>query len=66
MEASAGYDRRALSNYKNGLSPYINVADAQMSYLENVNTLIVAKGQALSSLISLYKALGYGQADTEY
>ncbi len=66
VEASAGYDRRALSNYKNGLSPYINVADAQMSYLENVNTLIVAKGQALSSLISLYKALGYGQADTEY
>lgn len=65
VEASAGYDQRALSNYKNGLSPYINVADAQMSYLENMNTLIVAKGKALSALIELYKALGGGYLEPQ-
>ena len=60
VAASENYDRLSLDNYKQGLSPYINVADAQMSYLENINTLIVAKGDALTSLIDLYKALGGG------
>lgn len=59
-EASEKYDTLALDNYKNGLSPFINVADAQMSYLENVNALIVAKGNALQALVTLYKALGGG------
>ena len=60
VKASEHYDRLSLDNYKQGLSPYINVADAQMSYLENINSLIVAKGDALTSLINLYKALGGG------
>jgi outer membrane protein TolC len=51
------YNERSVENYKSGLSPFINVADAQMSYLENVNSLIVAKGQALTALINYYKAI---------
>ena len=63
--AAKEYDFRALDNYKNGLSPYINVANAQMSYLEDMNTLIVAKGNALNALVSLYKAIGGGWTDEE-
>jgi NodT family efflux transporter outer membrane factor (OMF) lipoprotein len=51
------YNKRSVENYKSGLSPFINVADAQMTYLENVNSLIVAKGQALTALINYYKAI---------
>lgn len=65
VNAGAGYADRAFENYKSGLSPYINVADAQMTYLENMNTLISAKGQALNALIDLYKALGGGWSDSE-
>lgn len=60
VKATKNYDTRALDNYKNGLSPYINVANAQMSFLEAVNNLIVAKGNALGDLVTLYKALGGG------
>lgn len=59
-EASKSYDERALSNYRSGLSSFIYVADAQMSYLQNMNSLITAKGNALNALIVLYKALGGG------
>lgn len=65
VSASRDYDRRSLENYKSGLSSYINVANAQVSYLENQNTLIATQGQALVSLINLYKALGGGWSDTE-
>lgn len=65
VNAGAGYADRAFENYRSGLSPYINVADAQMTYLENMNTLISAKGQALDALIDLYKALGGGWNDSE-
>lgn len=60
VDAAKQYDIRSLENYKSGLAPYINVANAQMSFLEDINTLIVAKGNALSALINLYKALGGG------
>jgi outer membrane protein TolC len=51
------YNQRSVDNYKNGLSPFINVADAQMTYLENMNSLIVAQGNALTALINYYKAI---------
>lgn len=60
VKSSGDYDKRAIDNYKNGLTPFINVAQAQMSYLENMNTLISAQGNALTSLIDLYRALGGG------
>lgn len=59
-EASENYDNRAVSNYKSGLSPFINVADAQTAWLQNMNSLISARGNALTALIVLYKALGGG------
>lgn len=46
--------------YKRGLAQFSNVVDAQMSLLENQNSLIMAQGQALTSLITLYEALGGG------
>lgn len=50
----------ALDRYKQGLDAFINVADAQMTVLTYANELVAARGSALSSLISLYKALGGG------
>lgn len=44
--------------YKSGESGFTNVADAQISYLSNTNSLISARATALLDLIGLYKALG--------
>lgn len=60
VQSSRDYDTLSIDQYKNGLAAFINVADAQMSYLSYQNTLIEAQGQALTSLIDLYKALGGG------
>ncbi|MCM1504976.1 MAG: TolC family protein [Muribaculum sp.] len=46
--------------YKRGLSPFNNVVSAQMSLLEYQNNLISSKANALTSLITLYEALGGG------
>lgn len=51
---------KAVDLYKSGNSGFTNVADAQMSYLTYSNQLIAAKGTAITSLITLYKALGGG------
>ncbi len=50
----------AIDLYKLDLSAFTNVVDAQMTYLANQNTLITARHNALTSLISIYKALGGG------
>ena len=44
--------------YKQGLTPFTNVVDAQINTLTYANSLIAAKGEALVALINLYKALG--------
>ena len=46
--------------YRSTLTPFSNVVDAQMNLLTYQNDAIVAKGNALTSLISLYQALGGG------
>ncbi len=46
--------------YKQGLNPFSDVADAQMSYLANVNDLLTAKAKALTTAVSIYEALGGG------
>lgn len=46
--------------YKQGLTNFINVTNAQISYLTYSNELIEARGQALASLVNLYEALGGG------
>lgn len=47
----------ALDRYRQGLDAFINVADAQISALEYANQLVVARGNVLSAIISLQKAL---------
>ena len=53
---------KSLAQYKQGLSPLINVVNAQMNYLNYSNSLLSARGDALSSLATLYRALGGGTA----
>ncbi|MCM1378309.1 MAG: efflux transporter outer membrane subunit [Clostridium sp.] len=50
----------AVERYKLGLSDFTNVANAQLDLLESRNSLIAAKGAALSDIVSLYQSLGGG------
>lgn len=50
----------SLDLYKQGLTAFSNVVDAQQSYLENQNSLVASRGDALSQLVNLYQALGGG------
>ncbi|MCM1111234.1 MAG: TolC family protein [Clostridium sp.] len=51
--------------YTSGNSDFTNVADAQISFLTYTNELISAEGNALTSLVNLYRSLGGGW-DGEY
>lgn len=46
--------------YKQGLTPFNNVVSAQLGALENQNSLVIAKGQALTTLVNIYRSLGGG------
>lgn len=50
----------SVDQYKQGLSAFTNVVDAQMNYLEYTNSLVSARGDALVTLATLYRALGGG------
>lgn len=50
----------SLDLYKQGLSPFQNVLDAQRSLLSYENQLVQAKGNSLLQLITMYQALGGG------
>lgn len=50
----------SLDLYKQGLTPFQNVLDAQRSLLSYENQLTQAKGYSLLNLIKLYQALGGG------
>lgn len=50
----------SMEQYKEGLSSFTNVVDAQTDWLECANTLVSAHGSAIVALIDLYKALGGG------
>jgi len=52
--------RLSLDLYTQGLSDFTNVANAQVDLLTYTNSVIVARGQAMSALVSLYEALGGG------
>lgn len=58
LEQSTESFRLSVDLYKQGLTVFTNVVDAQINSLTYANSLITARGQALVSLISLYKALG--------
>ncbi len=53
-------ERLSLDLYKQGLTAFSNVVDAQLNLLESQNSLLTAQGNALIALIDLYKALGGG------
>ena len=46
--------------YKAGWTAFSNVVDGQMNWLESQNELVALEGRALTSLISIYQALGGG------
>jgi len=50
----------SLDLYKRGLNPFNDVVTAQLNVLENQNSIIVSKGNALAALVNLYEALGGG------
>ena len=52
--------RLSVDLYKQGLTVFSNVVDAQLNYLTYQNTLVAARGEALTSLITLFEALGGG------
>lgn len=52
--------RLSLDLYKQGLSPFQNVLDAQRSLLSYENSLVQAQGYSLVRLVQLYQALGGG------
>ena len=47
----------AIDRYRQGLDAFINVSDALMTVLEYANELVVARGNVLTALVSLQKAL---------
>ena len=60
MEESRKSLDLSLDLYKQGLTDFRNVADAQMSYLQNENSFVESKAATLAALVSIYKALGGG------
>lgn len=57
----------SLELYKQGLTPFQNVLDAQRSLLSYENQLVQAKGSSLLQLIAMYQALGGGwNSETTY
>lgn len=50
----------AVDLYKTGLTPFSNVVDGQMNWLESQNTLVELEGKALATLVTIYQSLGGG------
>ena len=48
----------SLDRYKQGLDACINVAQAQITLLQYNNEAVEARGESLTALVNLYKALG--------
>lgn len=60
QQSSAEFMHLSIELYRNGLSDFTNVANAQTSYLSYTNSEIAARGSSLLNLIQLYRALGGG------
>lgn len=50
--------RLSVDLYKEGLTPFSNVVDAQLNLLEYQSTAVSARARAATSLVNLHKALG--------
>lgn len=55
--------RLSLELYTQGLTEFTNVANAQVDLLNLTNSLLVARGNAMTALVSLYEAVGGGFSD---
>ena len=60
VKASEGNLTIAEAQYKTGLVPFINVLQAQTNLINSRDQLVQTDSQALTDLVSLYKALGGG------
>jgi NodT family efflux transporter outer membrane factor (OMF) lipoprotein len=60
VKAARAAQQIAQDKYKNGLSDFSNVLDAQRSLLEFQDKLAVSEGEIISNMVRLYKALGGG------
>ena len=60
VENAAESSALSFDLYRQGLTAFTNVDDAELNYLTYENTLVAARSQALSALVDLYKALGGG------
>lgn len=60
VESTSEFLSLELDLYRQGLAPYSDVATAQQNVLNHTNSLIVARGNALTALVTLYEALGGG------
>ena len=56
---------KSVDLYKQGLTIFTNVVDAQQDYLTYQNSLVEARGASLLYVIDLYKALGGGWVDND-
>ena len=55
-----------LDLYTQGLAPYSDVATAEQDLLNYANSVLTARGNALTSLVTLYKALGGGFSEVKF
>ena len=53
----------SLDQYRQGLTSFTNVENAQISWLNCANSLVASQGKALDALIDIYKALGGSPID---
>ncbi len=53
----------AISRYREGVDTYLNTLDAQRNLFSAEQDLITVKLASINNLISLYKALGGGEAE---
>jgi multidrug efflux system outer membrane protein len=60
VEAALRSNDLSMLRYKEGFSGYERVLDAQKSLFNQQNRFASNKGQAVQSLVALYKALGGG------
>ncbi len=60
VEASRRSNELSMLQYKEGFSGYQRVLDAQRALFNQQNRYAASQGQAVQSLVALYKALGGG------
>lgn len=58
VENAAESTRLSFDLYREGLTPFVNVDNAEMDFLTYENSILTAKTDALNALVDLFKAIG--------